>query len=233
MAVSAAPQNNKTMKNLEVTIYKTSEGKFSLKNESYTTCKKSVMDFLNETDPSTIGKSSRELKNRRYRAGKSSAYMDYIKKHSYIVSCEVAGLASINYDGRLKETTIKLGIISALNEGSKSIKVEPEANKNKPAHKHMLYVQSFNFEAGKLIVLKFKNGFSVEIKNSQFSFDDEINLSVAKNAFFYEGDYYDVKLIPGGSIDGYFQIANNTLNNICDDVKNLELIDEEPNFEII
>lgn len=133
------------MATLKVTIYKTNTGKFSLTDESYTTCNKSVMDYLNHIDPSTIGKSSNSLKNRRYRAGKTQGYRDYIADNSYEVTSEVAGEVSIEYDGRLNEFSIKSAIVKALNKGSQTIEVEPRNNASKPAHKHMAYVKGFKF----------------------------------------------------------------------------------------
>ena len=134
------------MKTLNVNIYKTSEGNFSLTNETRNTCKKSVLDYLHEIDPSTIGKSSKSLKNRRYRAGQSKGYAEYIKKHTYQVSSELAGVATIEYDGRLKESAVKLAIIRALNADDNTAYVHPESNKRKPAHEHLVYCKDFNFK---------------------------------------------------------------------------------------
>lgn len=134
------------MKTLKVNIYKTSEGNFSLNNETRTACKKSVLDYLHEIDPSTIGKSSKSLKNRRYRAGQSQGYREFIKKHTYTVESEFAGVATIEYDGRLKESSMKIAIVRALNYGQTTAYVHPESNKRKPAHEQLVYCKEFNFK---------------------------------------------------------------------------------------
>ncbi len=134
------------MKTLSVNIYKTSEGNFSLNNETRTTCKKSVLDYLHEIDPSTIGKSSKSLKNRRYRAGQSQGYREYIQKHTYKVESELAGVATIEYDGRLKESSVRVAIVRALNADDNTAYVHPESNKRKPAHKHLVYCKGFDFK---------------------------------------------------------------------------------------
>jgi hypothetical protein len=136
------------MKTLELKVYITSEGKYTAEpvNKMRPNPNVSTRDYVRATNPNSVNLSSNELRHKAWRAGRTQGYANWVAKNSHIVTSKVAGIAYIEYDGRMKEWMIKNAIIRALNNKKSSIEVEPLSNARKPAIEHTIYVKEFTFK---------------------------------------------------------------------------------------
>ena len=135
------------MASLRIDIYKSEDGVFTLSNEPrYVSGNTSTRDYVKFKHPELADKSSAELKNKAYRFGKTKAYSDWVDENTQTYTPVKVGVASLDYDGRLKEWMVKRAILTALNNGVTQIEVEPLSNINKPAHERMVYIKDFIYE---------------------------------------------------------------------------------------
>ena len=136
------------MKYLQLDCYQTSDGKFTFTpvNKIVPNERTSTRDFLRENNPKFLEWSSTKLRHKAWLAGNSKRYAEWVAKNSHNVTSKIVGKVDIEYDGRLKEWMIKKAILEALNDKRNYIKVEPQSNKDKPAHKQMVYTKEFSFK---------------------------------------------------------------------------------------
>ena len=109
----------------------------------------SPMECLAAVDPEKLERwrtlPGKKFRHKLWRFGKSETFAQWSELHKKLVKCEFFGTATAEYDGRLRESSVKCAILKALENGKREFEVYPLSNKDKPAHLQMVYVKDFQF----------------------------------------------------------------------------------------
>ena len=135
------------MKKIEVKIYKSEDGTYSLTNEPEKLTP-SIRDLYQLAHPEIKWDdlTQKQRRGRAYRFGKSELYKELVKQNETVRVFQKFGIANIEFDGRINERRIPFLILEALKEGRNEIKYYPESNKNKPPHLQKVYVKEFSIK---------------------------------------------------------------------------------------
>lgn len=138
------------MATIEFEIFKTSDGRLSLTNESYQYNNEDWEQFLRQNGQAEraehlVSLSSRKRSPKIWRIRQSKEFRQWSKTHVINVTSSLYGIASANYDGRIKEGRIKYAILDAIRHGQSEARYYPQSNKGKPAHLHMVYCFGYSF----------------------------------------------------------------------------------------
>lgn len=141
------------MTTIEFEVYKSEDGSFSRKSETRT-ANPSTRHYLmstmsDEEKQAFLSRSSKQNKQRLYRAGKSEGYRQYCEENKTVYNSFLYGKVTAEYDGRLREGSVIVAILHALKDNSQTMRVEPASNANKPAHLQMVYIKEFFVEVYK------------------------------------------------------------------------------------
>lgn len=108
------------------------------------------MSTLNDEEKQAfLARSSKQNKQRLYRAGQSEGYRVYCEANKTVYNSHLYGKVTAQYDGRLREGSVIVAILHALKDGSTTMRVEPASNATKPAHLQMVYIKEFLIEVYK------------------------------------------------------------------------------------
>lgn len=137
------------MKTLTFEVFKSNEGQFSVAKHEDSFALPTPMQYLMANDPKRLEDlrklPGKKFRHKLWRLGKSETFAKWADANKKAVTWEKAGVAEIEYDGRLVEGSVKCAIIRALQDGEREVRVFPRSNANKPAHLHMVYVKEFTF----------------------------------------------------------------------------------------
>lgn len=138
------------MATVEFEIFKTSDGRLSLTNDSYTYNNQDWEQFLRDNGQAEradhlMSLSSRKRSPKIWRIRQSEDFKRWSEAHVISVTSSLYGIASANYDGRIRDGRIKYAILEAIKYGKSEARYYPQSNEGKPAHMHMVYCFSYSF----------------------------------------------------------------------------------------
>ena len=137
------------MKNLQFNVFKNTNGIISSqKHEDYYELP-SPMKYLATHEPNKLEQWSKlpgkKYRHKLWRFGKTETFKNWAEQNKRLITSKLFGTVKTEFDGRLCESSVKIAIIQALNQGKREFEVFPKSNKNKPAHLQMVYVKDFQF----------------------------------------------------------------------------------------